>query len=344
MPATSELADRLANDLVRVGETLGFKAVKEEPVVEKSTYRIDVLWSMPMPTGSPFPVVNIASIEIQYSDSPTSISHNIFKAEKTVHPSFHVVISYNKLSDDYKTILKSHYPISGLVVLEGDDEVRKLNLWITRFIAVKAEETKLAETGGKILRFALHPARRANQLQTIDEIRKVFRPDIQNLFLPPEVESLLRFLVETKSLASDRALLDDVFNAFIGFIQNALKSYKVAYVQIPARYLFSEFNIEEEFKTLNIELSDTIEIRQDSVVIRDMNGYPLEIHVQDGNARIESPPGTVCIEPLKASDIIYFVTAASQNIKDQLSGYELSDEDKNKLIAIENASTRAFST
>jgi len=124
MPATSELADRLANDLVTIGKILGLESVKEAPVLEGSTYRVDVLWTL---AGQ----FNVASIEIQCSDSPTSISHNIFKSESTLHPSKHIVISYNKLTENYKEIL-NRYP--GIVIKEGKKEIERLKSQISRII------------------------------------------------------------------------------------------------------------------------------------------------------------------------------------------------------------------
>jgi len=111
MPAPSSLAKRLANDLVEVGRMFGFEAIIEQPIQKGSLYRVDVFWKLKMPKSSPFSDINIASIEIQYSDSPSSISHNIFKVEKILHPAVHFVISYFKLSDDYKNnVLKANYP------------------------------------------------------------------------------------------------------------------------------------------------------------------------------------------------------------------------------------------
>ena len=61
MPSTSEIANKLADDLVAIGKILGFESVKEAPVLEGSTYRVDVLWELSR-------AINVASIEIQYSN------------------------------------------------------------------------------------------------------------------------------------------------------------------------------------------------------------------------------------------------------------------------------------
>jgi len=127
MPNTSELADKLANDLVTVGEIFGFESTKEAPVKEGSLFCVDVLWRLLLPKESPVPAGNFASIEIQYSESPSSISHNIFKAEKTLHPSIHMIVSFHKLTTEYKEILKSQYPYEGLAIFDGREGIRELN-------------------------------------------------------------------------------------------------------------------------------------------------------------------------------------------------------------------------
>lgn len=140
MPSTSEIANKLADDLVAVGKILGFESVKEAPVLEGSTYRVDVLWELSR-------AINVASIEIQYSNSPTSISHNIFKTEPTLHPAIHVVISYNELTADYKEILNLH---PGVILIEGKEEIDRFNGQISRILN-EPNEAKRVELGNRFL-------------------------------------------------------------------------------------------------------------------------------------------------------------------------------------------------
>lgn len=340
MPAPSELATRLADDLIEVGKLFGFEAVKEQPIHEGSKFRVDVFWRMQMPEGSPFPTVNVASIEIQYSDSPASISHGILKAEKTLHPAVHFVISYYELSGDYKNnVLRATYPHSGLVIIDGEDKVRELNLWITRFLAIPADEKKLSAEGKKIHDFAVSQLPNVDEQEIKERIRQNFQSKIEKVFLPPEIASLLRKFGEIESVESeyDRTLIDGVFATFIDFVQSKLKKYSIPRVYVSANLLFTEYNIEPEFSDRDIEFQSDIEIEQNSVVIRDKNGYALEIKVENGNAYIESPAGTVCEEALNTEDLIYFIQHASEKIRDQICKYRISKEDQEKLNTIKKA-------
>ena len=161
MPTTSEQADKLADELLQVGKILGFESTREAPVIEGSLYRVDILWRFSIPKDSPFPPANIASIEIQYSNSPTSISHNLFKAEPTLHPSYHIIISYNELPIGYRKILRENYPEAGLVILDGESNIKTLKLWIDRILQDRNEAPKLAETGKKFFNFVNERAQKA---------------------------------------------------------------------------------------------------------------------------------------------------------------------------------------
>jgi hypothetical protein len=340
MPAPSDLATRLADDLVEVGRLFGFEAVKEQPIREGSKFRVDVFWKLQMPTGSPFPTVNIASIEIQYSDSPASISHGILKAEQTLHPAIHVVISYYKLSDDYKNnVLRAVYPHSGLVIIDGEDNVRELNLWITRFLAIPAEEAKLVTEGRKIYDFALAQLPDVQETEIKERIRRNFQSEIEKVFLPPEIASLVKKFAEIASaeLEYDRTLIDDVFATFIDFVQSKLRKYNIPRIYVSASLLLTEYNIEAEFADVNIKFQDYIEIEQDRVVIRDTSNYALEIEVKNGNVYIQSAAGTVCMEGLNAGDLIYFLQHASEEIEKSIGRYRISTEDQEKLNAIKKA-------
>jgi len=339
MPAPSALATRLADDLVEVGKSFGFEATKEQPILEGSKLRVDVFWKMQLPKGSPFPTVNIASIEIQYANAPTSISHGILKTEKTLHPAIHFVISYYELTADYKEVLKAEYPHSGLVVIDGEDKVRELNLWITRFFAIPEEEKKLAVEGKKILDFAVAQLPKLGESEIKEGIRQNFQSEIGKVFVPPEIASLLQKFAEIEASESeyDRTLIDDVFEAFIEFVQSRLRKYHIPRICVSANLLFTEYNIEPEFANKNIEFQDNIEIEQNRVVIRDSDNYAVEIEVKKGNAYIESEAGTVCREGLNAEDLVYFLQNASEQIENSIGRYRISKEDQEKLDAIKKA-------
>lgn len=339
MPAPSDLAARLADDLVEVGRMLGFQAQKEHPIKENSKFRVDVLWKIAMPEESPFPNVNLASIEIQYSDSVSSISHGIFKAEKTIHPSVHVVISYFELSADYiDNVLKANYPTSGLVIINGEKDVRRLNLWITRFLAIKDEGTRLEEKGRRIRDFAISRLPES-EAEIGERVRENFQSDIKKIFLPPEIKSLLKTFVEIESrgVEYDRAIIDDVFRVFIDFVQERLQKYNIPRVHVSVDLLFTELNIEPEFKDSNVDFQDSIEITQSDILVRDTNDYPLEVIVHNGNAYIESVADTMCVEALNADDIVHFITRASEEIESQISRYRISNDDKKRLHTIKDA-------
>lgn len=340
MPAPSELAKRLSEDLEEVGRLFGFEAATEQPIREGSKFRVDVFWKMQMPAGGPIPTINVASIEIQYSDSPASISHGILKAEKALHPAIHFVISYYELSDDYKNnVLKATYPHSGLVIIDGENKVRKLNLWITRFLAFPTEGERLATEGKRIHDFALAQGLDAQETEIKKRIRQKFQSEIEKVFLPPEIASLLKEFTEIESAGSeyDRTLIDDVFAAFIQFIQSKLKAYDIPRVSTSARPLFPQYNIEEELADKNVELRHDIEIEQNRVVIRDTDDFALDVEVENGNACIQSPAGLICREGLNAEDLICFLQNASKDIEKCIGRYRISKEDKARLNSIKKA-------
>ena len=342
MPAPSDLATRLAEDLVEVGKILGFETEKEQPIQDGSKFRIDVFWKMRMPEKSPFPDINISSIEIQYSQSPASISHGIFKAEKTLHPAVHVVISYFKLTDDYiKNVLKPNYPRSGLLIINGEEEVRKLNLWITRFLTIKSEENKLMEKGRMIEESAISKLPDISESDMKEWIRENFQSEIEKVFLPPEIASLLEKFLEIESAGAEynRSIIDNVFDAFIHYVQSIVQKYSIPRIYINAFFLFSEFNIEPEFATYDTKLQDDIEIEASRVIIRDSNGYPLDVNVQEGNAYVESEAGIVCKEGLKAANIIDFIKKASEEIEKEIRKYRISEDERKILDSIRKAFT-----
>ena len=342
MPAPSDLATRLAEDLVEVGKILGFETEKEQPVQDGSQFRIDVFWKMRMPEKSPFPDINISSIEIQYSQSPTSISHGIFKAEKTLHPAVHVVISYFKLTDDYiKNVLKPNYPRSGLLIINGEEEVRKLNLWITRFLTIKSEENKLMEKGRMIEESAISKLPDINESEMKEWIRENFQSEIEKVFLPPEIASLLEKFMEIESagVEYDRSIIDDVFNTFIEYVQSMMEKHSIPRISVDAIFLFPEYTMEPEFAKHDIELRDDIEIEVSTVTIRDSSGYPLIVKVESGNAYVDSEAGTVCTRGLKALDIINFIKNASEEIEKEMRKYRISEEERKTLDSIRKAFT-----
>jgi len=337
MPAPSALATRLAEDLVQVGKILGFEAEKEQPVQEGSNFRVDVFWKMKMPEGCLFEEVNIASIEIQYSNAPHSVTHNIFKVEKTLHPAIHVVISYNELTEEYiETVLKTNFPREGLVIINGSEEVGKLNLGITRFLAIEKDEEKLKETGESIRKFAINNFQDFGKEEIEQRIRHTFKPELEEVFLPPEIKSLLETFVDidSKDEEYNRDIVDDVFWSFIDFVQTKMKKYSIPRIHIYAHYLFSDFKIEEEFANSHIELRNNIEIEQDAIIIRDVNNYPLSVEVENGIAYVNSPAGVVCREGVSSIDMISFVKNASEDVKKEIRKYISSEDDKKTLEAI----------
>jgi len=143
--------------------------------------------------------------------------------------------------------------------------------------------------------------------------------------------------IEASESEYDRTLIDDVFEAFIEFVQSKLRKYHIPRICVSANLLFTECNIEPEFINNNIEFQDDIEIEQNRVVIRDSNNYAAEIEVKKGNACVESEAGTVCREGLNAEDLVYFLQNASEQIENSIGRYRISEEDQEKLDAIKKA-------
>src|SRR5437773_5107199 len=124
MPAPSRWAKRMADDLQQVGEILGFVSTTETPPVEGSDFAIDVVWKLPIKDlkkeGSPLPnELVIVSIEIQYSESPASISHGLVKGQHAGSP-YHIIVSNKPVNEDFKNMLNAVKP-RGLKIIEGDE-------------------------------------------------------------------------------------------------------------------------------------------------------------------------------------------------------------------------------
>jgi len=334
MPSTSELASRLANDLVQVGQIFGFEAMREEPVLPDSRLAVDVFWRLPMPSGSPFPAVSVACIEIQYSNAPTSVGFNIFKAEKTLHPAFHVVISYHSLSKDIKDTLNSHFPHRGLVVIDGEDQVGELNIFINRFIALKPEEAKLRETGKKILQLAANNVATNNDSQIAEKIRVVFERKIKEVFLPPEIGSLIEYFIGNKDLSESREIIDEVFEVFTKFVQKKLDVSDIPYVELPLNLLLYDCHFASGSPVREENLGNYIEINQNSVIVRTRDDYSLDVTVRNGTVFLDTEADTVCSQPLTSEDIIQFVAHASDKTVAELNRYEVPEEDKEILRKI----------
>lgn len=179
MPTVSEHAQKLINNLERVGKLLGYEATKEASVFKGSTHRVDILWKGCPQINIPFPVPNIYSIEIQYSDAPTSIGFNIWKSEKTLHPAVHIVISYNKLSGDFRKLANAHYPFSGLAIFEGLEQIEILNKWMNNLIEER-DKLKQTENATYFLRFL-----QENEIKLNDEMKRMnFELWLERMFEP----------------------------------------------------------------------------------------------------------------------------------------------------------------
>jgi hypothetical protein len=341
MPAPSALATRLAEDLVHIGNSLGFETRKEAPIQEGSNFKIDVFWRLKMPEGCLFDTVSVASIEIQYSDAPHSVTHNIFKVEKTLHPAIHVVISYNELTQDYiDNVLKTNFPREGLVIINGPKDFVKLNMWITRFLAIEKDEERLKETRESIRKFASDNFDKYETEEDIEEqILQTFKPELEEVFLPPEINSLLETFVEinSKDKKYQRNIIDEIFWSFIELVQTQMKKYNIPRIYISHYFLFSGLKIEQPFADMSVKLGGDIEIEQDAVIFRDSNDYPLAVEVKNGIAYVNAPAGVVCREGLRATDIIYFIRKASEEIEKEIKKYGISEDDKKVLEAILNS-------
>jgi len=282
VPAPSYLATRLADDLVKVGEILGFQAGKEEPIRENSEFRVDVIWRAIIPQGSRVSEINVASIEIQYSKSLSSISHSIFKAEKTLHPACHFVISFFKLSDDYiENVLKAHFPDRGLVVYNGEEEVRELNLWITNLMGNKHIRDKWAMNGKRMRDFVFSQPQSIDKSEIEKKIREMFRPEIEEVFAGPRIidkhatilwEDLATCIdrfVALKRMWKERAklgLLPDLYHAGFPIIEKMLENHK-------RKHLFFFEPLRRKYRsgrTLVRNFEDIIELTDELKNIRSM--------------------------------------------------------------------------
>jgi hypothetical protein len=218
----------------------------------ESHFKVDVFWKLKIP-NSPFPPISIASIEIQFSKSPHSIQANIFKAIPTLKPAFHVIISYNNLGQDLLCILNRWLAITEFLIFNGEDEVERLNLWIETFLTSRTKEDKLLKNGKAILDFAEKELSSTDEIKLTKKIRQVFSTQIKEIFLPPEVDALLKFLNSPKDL--DRSRFDEVFETFIQFVQQQLKKHAIVGIGFSARFLFPNgFEIEDDFEVPQLNL------------------------------------------------------------------------------------------
>jgi len=328
----AEQAKRLIKDLLEVGVKFGFKAIAEGEIVPGSDFKVDVVWKIPMPDKTFFSEINVACMEVQYSKSPASITHNLCKAEKTLHPAVHFVISYKDIAPEHKEVLEREVP-AGLVIIHGEEAVRELNLWITRFLTLKPEEAKIESVGKRILEFVEKNKTEPSELKLAENIRNAFAMDIKEVIIPPEVSSLVKFVQDSKN--AKREALDEVFQAFVNFVKQEVEKYGIANVSFHSSLLFpTGIKIESNYPGSEIEFSQYIEITSDGIFARTSGGYPHSIFLTKGTAYLQTQGGTYCRYSFTTKEFKDFLISACQTVESTLKCYQVSEEEQAQFTAI----------
>ncbi|MCW4011541.1 MAG: hypothetical protein NWF07_00975, partial [Candidatus Bathyarchaeota archaeon] len=203
----SPIATRLAEDIRLIGELLGFQASVEEPIEKGSRLQIDAFWKIKMPEGAPVPEFNIASFEIQYSNSIPSISHNLGKAEVTKHPAIHFVISYNSLSEDYESVIKKQYP-AGIKIFQGEQEFMQFQKWLMKYRYLSDVREGLVKQSEIFNKGFIETSLGLSE----EEFEKNVMPDVMkyysNLLVPKYVTTFLDDFYNINPAEYDRSIFD----------------------------------------------------------------------------------------------------------------------------------------
>jgi hypothetical protein len=222
MPAPSDLANRLAEDLMEVGTALGFKSYKEELSGELSRLKIDVVWKVEIPAlaGSPYlpQEITVVSIEIQISKSDASISHGLLKGLYKNSP-YHLVVCQYKLEQYLKDILKNAKP-KGLIILDGDQFIN-LQMWIQYKLSKKHEFQRLERKSIEDIYRSMK-----DQPEELEEnIREAVKEEIEMMFTPKRLKEMLD-AVDPAHFSKSEVIADSL-NSVINIMKSLMSEYEI---------------------------------------------------------------------------------------------------------------------
>lgn len=225
MPAPSIWAQRMAEDLVEAGSILGFNATKETIPVEGSALRIDVVWkfhvaSMNDGVVKPLPIpedITVVSIEIQYSNSPSSISHGLVKGQYANSP-YHVIVSYCTIPEDFKKALMNIKPM-GLIILDGD-KFQDLQTWTAYLLNHQKQLSRKEAIPQKVYKAILD-----NPDKMEEKIRETIEEEVELLFTPKKIKQLYELV---SFPIGDGVILSDSIDAAIIFAKDMLNKLKLS--------------------------------------------------------------------------------------------------------------------
>jgi hypothetical protein len=328
MPAPSEWAKSLATDLKAVGEILGFISEVEVPPSEESTLSIDVVWKMMIKEikkeGSPLPnELVIVSIEIQYSNSPASISHGLIKGQYAGSP-YHIVVSYHKLTNDFKQALKIVKPV-GLEIIDGDG-FANLRLWIQY---VLTQEKDLADRGKKALE-ELASVVKTGSVDVTEQIRETMKKEVELMFAPKRITELLGTLAidDTRNALAIENAMKSTFHS----IQSWLSKYAISTcVTISGGYLFNKPIVVSggyDYRTCFFYIyADRVELFA--------NGYTYEFQINGRNVKaIHKSNNYSFYESIPTERVKKFIVAAIEHATEFLKQFNVTREDLTELDQI----------
>ncbi len=329
MPAPSTWAQRMADDLVEVGTFLGFQATKEEPPVDNSAMRIDVVWKIHMPSIKtqmtktiPIPEnITVVSIEIQYSKSDASISHGLVKGQYANSP-YHIIASYYPLPGDFRDALYVTKP-KGLIILDGKNS-QDLQSWTSYLLREKEKDTANKEISQKVYKAILD-----NPTNMEEGIRESIKEDVKLLFTPMKIQELYE---NVSSPIGDGQILSQSIEAAIKFVKELLGKYKFSKtISISSNKMFRDPAIAEgiyaNWEKYNIVISS------EKVYLHiGYSGYDNKIIFEARNAFIkDNEEKTLMWESIPTEKVKLFVLEIMEAARNYISTFVVNSNDLKEL-------------
>lgn len=330
MPAPNVWAQRMADDLVEAGIMLGFKSTKEEPPVEDSTLRIDVVWKIHAPSlkntlakSMPIPEdITVISIEIQYSKSPPSISHGLIKAQYANSP-YHIIVSYYPITEDLEKAYRIVKPV-GLIILDGEN-FQDLQSSTTYLLSQKNTKGLTKEISQKVYKAILD-----NPESMEEKIRETIENEVKLLFTPMKIHE---FYESINFPIADGFIISKSIDVAVKFIQQILGKYKFSStIAVRSTELFSRPQMSSSCR-YNYSYNDW---RTTSIVISYNNFYfndtDYQISFESRNAYVKSSGEQIVLwETIPTDTVKSFIRTIMKAGRDYMLDFDVDSNDLKEL-------------
>lgn len=333
MPAPSIWAQRMAEDLVEGGNILGFNAKKETVPVEGSALKIDVVWklhvaSMKNQVVKPIPIpipedITVVSIEIQYSDSQSSISHGLVKGEYANSP-YHVIVSYRTLPEDFKKALLNIKPV-GLIILDGD-KFQDLQAWMTYLLTQQKNLSMWESIPQKVYKAIMD-----NPDKMEEKIRETLEEEVALLFTPKKIRELYELVTFP---IGDGVILSDSIDAAVTFAKNILSKLHLSKnIYLRSTVLFNNPQILHGYPFTEWE-KYSIAITPEKVYLT-IPSHDNSISFEMRNAKVKDTGGEVIMwESITTDKIKSFILEIMETTRNYIKSFNVNSEDLTEMEQI----------